>query len=205
MTVERIDRLRTLVLALAIVPLTAGCSIPLKRLPQESWAASPAEGKALVYVVSSGAGWGGGFSYHYLIDRGGDADRFVGTLITNAYFTLELEPGEHRLGVVGDTLDLIDLDVRPGETYHVMVGSYLAPSRHGYGHYKYIAVNGPDERLDDALEMTGEVVPTEKGEREAIGHQRRLRAMKPKYTPRWEASEERQRVDTPTPHPSRES
>ncbi len=204
MTRRTIDWTRGVIRLSLLMSIVAvvGCALPLARLPQDQWQTAAQPDKALVYVVDGGGGLASGFSYLYLMDRSGSSDAYVGTLITNAYVALQLDPGEHRLGVVGETLDLIDLDLKAGETYHVMVVSYLAPSFHGYDHFRFVAVNGPDARLEKALERTGEVVPTDLGRQKAVVQKKRLDAMKPKYTPRWEASPNRQRVDTPTPHPT---
>ena len=187
---------------LALLVGLGGCTLPIQRLPPEQWQSAPETNKALVYVVDAGGGLASGFSYLYLMDPSGSNDAYVGTLITNAYVALQLDPGKHRLGVMGETLDLIDLDLKSGEIYHAMVVSYLAPSIHGYDHFRFVAVNGPNARLDKALRRTGEVVPTDLGRQTAVKQKRRLDAMKSKYTTRWEVSPNKQRVDTPTRHPN---
>jgi hypothetical protein len=193
-----------LLLGILVASLTA-CAVPFAHVPRSDWTTAPEPDKALVCIVYAGSGWGGTFAYVFMEDASGQ-DRYVGTLFQKTRLTLQLDPGTYLLSVVGETVDLMRVTVEAGNTYHGIVVDYLAPSaavmRNSYGHYRFEAINDPnDTRLPQWSAAFSEVVPSDKGRAEAAGHLKRLAKMKPEYLPRWEAKDEPQHVYVPTPHP----
>lgn len=191
--------------ALVAIALLPGCALPFARLPESSWTAEPEPGKALVFILYAGSGWGGTFATVFIEEPSGE-DRYLGTLYNKTHLTLQLDPGSYLLAVVGDTVDLMQVTVEAGRTYHGVVAAYLAPSGGfgpSYGHYRFQPMNDPrDARLYEWIAASAEVEPTEKGRQDGEAHRRRLSEMKPRYKPRWEAKDSPQHLHVPTPHRS---
>jgi len=188
----------------ALVVALAACAVPFQRVPRSEWTNGPEPGKAVVYLLYTGSGWGGTFAYVFLADASGQ-DRYVGTLFQKTHLALQLDPGTYLFSVVGETVDLMRVDVAAGSTYHGIVVDYLAPTaavmRASYGHYRFEPINDPsDPRLPEWIAASSQVTPTDKGRAEAAGHLKRLEKMKPEYLPRWQAKEDPQRLYVPTPH-----
>ena len=124
------------------------CAVPFSHLPRDQWTTGPDPGKALVYVMYTGSGWGGTFAYLF-IDDGSGEDRYIGTLFQKTHLVLQLDPGTYLLSVVGETVDLMRVSVDAGKTYHGIVVDYMAPTaavvRNSYGHYRFEAINDPKE------------------------------------------------------------
>ncbi len=186
-----------------VLAASVSCAIPFAHKPRDQWTTGPDPGKALVYVLYTGSGWGGTFAYLFIEDESGQ-DRYVGTLFNKTHLVLQLDPGSYLLSVVGDTVDLMRVSVEAGKTYHGIVVDYMAPTmamRNSYGHYRFEAINDPKEtRLVEWIANSSEVEPTDKGRSVGAAHLKRLRKMKPEYQPRWEAKEDPQHLSAPTPH-----
>ena len=72
--------------------------------------AKPSEGKSLVYIVKSGAG--------YLINfRIYDGDKFLGALNGFSYMVYECEPGKHLFWAASENRDFIEADLEPNGVY----------------------------------------------------------------------------------------
>lgn len=70
----------------------------------------PSEGKSLVYIVRSGAGFLLNFRFY-------DGDKFLGAVAGSNYLVYECEPGEHLFWATSENRDYVEANLEPNSVY----------------------------------------------------------------------------------------
>lgn len=83
----------------------------------------PSEGKALVYIIRSGAG-------AFLNFRAYKDDKFLGVLSAEEYLVIECEPGEHLFWTVSENRDYVEASLKQDKVYVLNIegqmGTFIA-------------------------------------------------------------------------------
>lgn len=95
-------------LFIVIFTLTAGNLFSQKATTQEL--RKPSEGKSLVYIAKTGAGFLINFRIY-------DGDKFLGALNGFKYMVYECEPGKHLFWAASENRDYIEAELEPNGVY----------------------------------------------------------------------------------------
>ena len=113
---------RTLIRTLLIVLLAASPQAFARSnlmSPAADQAPKPQEGKALVVFLRPSA-YGGGVS-STVYEAPDDGTTFLGAVESGDKLGVQMEPGDHRLMVIGENADFLDARLEAGKTYYVLV------------------------------------------------------------------------------------
>ncbi|QWP77293.1 hypothetical protein J5226_02480 [Lysobacter sp. K5869] len=113
---SKLLRVALLLLSLCSVPAFAKEPLMVRAEDQNP---KPEPGKALLVFVRAAFVGGGIASTVY--DAPDDATRFLGALIFKQKMAVQMEPGEHRLMVVSENADFVDVKLDADKTYYLLV------------------------------------------------------------------------------------